>query len=59
MRPHRIEPDFTDADVRIEFEERAGILEFDLGLTRLEAERLALEIIRKRKEPQPGLFGEK
>ena len=32
-------------DQREEFEERAAILEFDAGMTREEAERLAMEMV--------------
>jgi hypothetical protein len=42
-------PDF-DPDWRAVFEERAAVLEFDLGLTRAEAERIAeIEQMRRRK----------
>jgi Trp operon repressor len=37
-------------DERMDFEERAGIMEYDGGLTRVEAERRALERILERKE---------
>jgi hypothetical protein len=36
----------TVLDERMDFEERAGIMEYDGGLTRVEAERRALETIR-------------
>jgi hypothetical protein len=37
-------------DERMEYEERAAIMEYDGGLTRVEAERRALERILERKE---------
>lgn len=42
-------------DEREAFEERAAILEYDAGMTRDQAERLALEaVIRRRVKPQPS-----
>ena len=41
--------DLTD-DLRFEYEERAGIMEYHGGLPRLEAERLALaDVVKKHK----------
>ena len=38
---------YTDADLREAFEERAAIVEFDGGLSRSDAERLAWECVRR------------
>lgn len=43
-----ISPDDLSIDWRIEFEERAAILEYDGGLTREEADRRALKEILER-----------
>jgi len=37
-----------EADLQEEYEERAGILEYDAGLDRAEAERLAWELVAAR-----------
>jgi hypothetical protein len=37
-----------EADLQEEYEERAGILEYDAGFDRAEAERLALELVAAR-----------
>ncbi len=42
-------PDTLPADWQVEFEERAAIMEYDGGLSRPEAERLALAALRRRK----------
>ena len=41
------QPDFfiEDEESKMEFEERAAIMEYDGGLTRQEAERMAREIV--------------
>jgi hypothetical protein len=46
-------PDF-DPDWRAVFEERAAILEFDLGLTRAEAERIAWKEIEQMRRGKVG-----
>lgn len=43
-------------DERLEWEERAAIMEFDGMLSRLEAERRATEILAKLHSVQRGLF---
>ena len=40
---------FYDPDLYVWFEERAAIMEFDGGLSREEAQREALQLIRQRK----------
>ncbi|MBA7527939.1 hypothetical protein ES705_20121 [subsurface metagenome] len=45
----RITPCDLSDDLRFEYEERAGIMEYHGGLLRLEAERLALADVVKKK----------
>ncbi len=46
-----------DRGTREDFDERAGILEFDAGRTRREAERLAWDIVVGTKKTDPLSWG--
>ena len=46
---------FNDPDLFVWFEERAAIMEFDGGLSREEAEREAIHLIRQKKASERTL----